>query len=117
VDPKIGELAGQLLANVRGSLSDAAKRFIEENAPVKAFLEDRTKRAAELVVQYGTAAEADRPAIAQNMVIVKQTIVSETIAVLLAAATSFMDEVLAVLKSVFQFALENLPTILALIPK
>lgn len=117
MDPNISALAQQLLSNVKESLSGAAKKFVEENASVKVFLEDRAERAAELVVQYGTAAEADRPAIAEAMVVVKQSIVNETNAVLLAAGTSLKDEILAVLKSVFQFALQNLPTILALIPK
>lgn len=113
----IGTLAGKLLANVKESLSDAARKAIEENAPIRVFLEDRTRRAAELVAQYAEAAEADRPGIETQMDVVKQSIVNETIVVLLNVRTDLKGEILAVAKAVFQFALQNLPTIIALIPK
>ena len=111
------EIAGQLLSNIRGSLTAAANKFLEENAPVKAFIEAKVARSAELVVEYAKADEDNKPHIKQYMTVVYQTIRNETLAVLLKVDGSVKDTILGVLSSAFQFALQNLPTILALIPK
>lgn len=116
-DPSIQALADQLLATIKGSLTDAARTFIEQNAPIKALLENRTLRTAELAKEYLTASDADKPTVAQYMTVVYQTIRNETLAVLLQAEQSVKDVILAALQSAFQFILQNLPAIIALIPK
>lgn len=113
----LSTLGDQLLSTLKNSLTDEAKKYIEENAPIKQLLEDRAKRAAELAKEYVSASDDDKPTISEYMSVVYQTVRNETVAVLLSAPSSVKDVVLAALQAVFQVVLQNLPTIIALIPK
>jgi len=115
MNPKVQTLATQLLTTLTGSLSQSANDYIAKNAALSTFIQTKMVRSAELAVQYAEASEADRPDIAESMIIVSQTIINETIAATLSVEPALKDTILSALKATFLFALQNLPLILALI--
>ena len=116
MDPtKLEELAQGIIGTVRDGLRGAGKDFLDKHADAKTLIEARARRVAELVLEYAEAKDEARPEIAAYMRVVKQTIENEALSVALDAEAAAKGTFLSVLASVFQFALQNLPAILAMI--
>jgi hypothetical protein len=109
VDPLILELAGKL----KGLVKDRLSSYLSSEQDKKEFLEDRTKRMAELTLDMAKAQSDDeRTAIRGLMSTVADTIETELIAIAVDVSAEFRASVSAVLETVLDYAEKALPIIL-----
>ncbi len=110
MDQKIEELAGSLKDLLKGRL-DA---FLSDQKDKKEFLEERSRRLAELTVQYAKAATdpALQAGIRLQMGVVSDTIVNELHAAAVDISVEFRETVTSVLGTVLDYAIKVVPKLL-----
>lgn len=103
-------IADSILATVK----EQAKDFLDQNQDVKALLEDRAKRLAELSLSYIHETDpAVRVQIQVSMDIVQQTIVNEVSALALNGQTASIAAFKATVATALGALVKYLPVILA----
>lgn len=109
MDPNIEALAGGLKDLLKGRLD----RFLDANKDKKDFLEERTKRLAELTVEFARAkTEEERAFIAGRMDTVKDTIQNELYAAAVSVSAEFRSSASDVLGTVVDWGLKIAPGLL-----
>jgi hypothetical protein len=102
-----------LWRSILQGVKDGSGDFVEEHADAHAFVVDRAKRTAELVLELPLAADdAARDRIKEQLGVVEQSIENELSAVAVDAAVASRAQFEAAVKSVFGFAMKVLPGLL-----
>lgn len=117
MDPLIEELAGSMKDLLRGRLD----QFLSQEREKREFLEDRTRRLAELTVNLGkavAAGDADAQAeIRRQMGVVTDTIQNELAAIAVDISVEYRASVEAVLGTLLDYGLKVLPVVLKVLAK
>lgn len=115
MDPMIEALAGSLKSLLRGRLD----KFLSQEREKKEFLEERTRRYAELTVQLAKAVtDADRQAeIRRQMSVVSDTIVNELHAAAVEISVEFRLTVVQVLGTILDYGEKVLPILIRALAK
>jgi hypothetical protein len=115
MDPLIESLAGSLKDLLRGRLD----QFLSSEKDKKEFLEERTRRFAELTVELAKAvADPDRQAeIRRQMSVVSDTIVNELHAAAVDISVEFRTTVKDVLGTVLDYGAKVLPVLIRALAK
>lgn len=102
--------------NLVSSIQSEFKATLEENKEVAEFVARLGRRYAELSADYYLAADdAAREAAAADLERVKNTLNMEMDALAHLAKPAIMEQLKAALMVVLKFAIENLPTIIAMV--
>jgi hypothetical protein len=110
VDLNIDKLGASLKDLITGRL----RGFLNANADKKEFIEERTKRLAELTIEIAKAStDPERESLRNLMDTVADTIESELTAVAVLVSAEFRASVTATLQTVLEYAQKSLPIILA----
>jgi len=113
-DPMLEALAGSMKDLLRGRLD----HFLSSQRDKKEFLEERTRRLAELTVDLATAQDDDaRAAIRRQMQVVSDTIVNELHAAAVDISVEFRSSVNAVLGTALDYGIKVLPVLLKVLAK
>jgi len=113
-DPMLEALAGSLKDLLRGRLD----RYLSDQREKKEFLEERSRRLAELTIDLATAVDDDtRAEIRRQMGVVTDTIVNELHAAAVDISTEFRSSVLDVLGTILDYGEKVLPIILKVLAK
>lgn len=115
MDPLIESLAGSLKDLLRGRLD----QFLSQEKDKKEFLEERTRRLAEVTVDLARAAgDSDRQAeIRRQMSVVQDTIVNELHAAAVDVSVEFRSTVKDVLGTVIDYGAKVLPVLIKVLAK
>lgn len=115
MDPLIDSLASSLKDLLRGRLD----QFLSDNRDKKEFLEERTRRLAQLTVDLAKAVtNADRQAeILRQMDVVKDTIVNELHAAAIDVSVEFRSTVNQVLGTILDYGEKVLPILIKVLAK
>lgn len=115
MDPLIDSLASSLKDLLRGRLD----QFLSGEKDKKEFLEERTKRLAQLTVELAKAvADPDRQAeIRRQMTVVSDTIVNELHAAAVDISVEFRTTVNDVLGTVLDYGEKVLPVLIKVLAK
>jgi hypothetical protein len=115
MDPMIESLAGSLKDLLKGRLD----QFLSDKKDKKEFLEERTKRLAQLTVDLAKAVtDEDRQAeILRQMAVVSDTIVNELHAAAVDISTEFRSTVNSVLGTVLDYGEKILPILIKTLAK
>ncbi len=115
MDPLIDSLAGSLKDLLRGRLD----QFLSNEKDKKEFLEERTRRLAQLTVELAkAAADPDRQAeIRRQMAVVSDTIVNELHAAAVDISVEFRTTVTDVLGTILDYGQKVLPVLLKVLAK
>lgn len=110
MDPLIDSLAGSLKDLLKGRLD----QFLSGEKDKKEFLEERTRRLAELTIELAKAvSDTDRQAeIRRQMAVVSDTIVNELHAAAVDISTEFRSTVKDVLGTVLDYGAKVLPVLI-----
>ncbi len=109
MDPNIEALAGSVKDILHGRLD----QFLNSNSSRKEFLEERTRRLAELTVQLAKATTADeRDLIASSMDVVKDAITNELYGAAVVVSSEFKSAAHEVLGTVVDWGLKIAPALL-----
>lgn len=115
MDPIIDALAGSLKSLLRGRLD----QFLTQEREKREFLEERTRRYAELTVELAKAVtDADRQAeIRRQMAVVSDTIVNELHAAAVDISVEFRASVEQVLGTLLDYGAKVLPVLIRALAK
>jgi len=105
------ELADAVVASVR----ERVGAFLDDHVDAKALVLERADRLGKLAWEYAAAAEADRPALAASMEVVRQTIENEAANVALGAGTAAKDAFREAVSAVFGVLVKALPAVLGML--
>jgi hypothetical protein len=110
MDPKVEALAGSIKDLLKGRLDS----FLSSKKDQKDFLEERTRRLAELTVQLVKAAgdQDEQAEVKRQMAVVEDTIVNELHAAAVDISAEFRSTVESVLGTVLDYAIKVLPKLL-----
>jgi len=110
MDQNIEALAGSLKDLLKGRLDS----YLSSRKDQKEFLEERTRRLAELIVQLAKAfADPDKQAeIKRQMSVVQDTIVNELHAAAIDVSVEFRQTVTSVLQTVVDYGIKVLPKLI-----
>lgn len=104
----------KLGASLKDLITGRLRGFLNANADKKEFIEERTKRLAELTIEMAKATtDAERESLRNLMDTVADTIESELTAVAVLVSAEFRASATAVLQTVLEYAQKALPIILA----
>jgi hypothetical protein len=113
-DPTLEALAGSMKDLLRGRLD----QFLSGQKDKKEFLEERTRRLAELTIDLATAKDDDtRAEVRRQMEVVSDTITNELHAAAVDISTEFRSSVKDVLGPVLDYGLKVLPVVLKVLAK
>jgi hypothetical protein len=117
MDPKVDELVQNLAGSIKGLVVGRTKQYLnDEIAARKEFLEERTKRLAELTVDLAKApTDDDRAAIRSLMEDVTDAMENELVAAAVDASVAARATFQAVLATVLDFAEKALPIIIKIL--
>lgn len=115
MDPLIESLAGSLRDLLRGRLD----QFLSKEKDKKEFLEERTRRLAELTVDLARAvSDPDRQAeLRRQMAVVSDTIVNELHAAAVDISVEFRTTVKDVIGTILDYGVKVLPKVIQVLAK
>lgn len=103
------EISGYIVNTIK----NRSLEFWTNNAPARAFVEERAERLAKLSVQYAEAGDIDRAAIRNQMALVSETIETELLALALIGNAEAKKAFIEIVKGAFGILVKVLPVILS----